>query len=359
MNWVLYGATGYTGELLVAEAVARGLKPLLAGRSAAKLEPLARKYDLPWQAFSLDEAQVLRAVLKTHPLVLHVAGPFVKTSAPMVEACLEVGAHYLDITGELPVFEAIFARDAEARARGVALIPGVGFDVVPTDCLAAWLVAQVKQPVSLEIDLVMGGRASPGTAKSALGLLPLGARVRRGGVLERWPMGKGVKTVRFPSRSRLVVPGPLADLTTAFHATGVPDITVSMAMPRRAAQAMQWTWPLWPLTGPLLGLALETDWVRGRLDRWLERTNPGSTAQQRETGRSELHALVRDAQGQAHEAWMTTPDGYAFTQQSAIRAVERVLRGGLSGALAPSTAFGADFVMELTGVERFTQLPPA
>ncbi|HWS71956.1 MAG TPA: saccharopine dehydrogenase NADP-binding domain-containing protein, partial [Thermoanaerobaculia bacterium] len=134
MQFLIYGANGYTGELIAREAARRGLKPILAGRSREAIEPLARELGLESRIFGVDAPR-----LEGVDVVLHCAGPFSQTSAPMVSACLAAKAHYLDITGELAVFEAVHARDAEAKRAGIALIPGVGFDVVPTDSVAAML----------------------------------------------------------------------------------------------------------------------------------------------------------------------------------------------------------------------------
>src|SRR3954451_12448817 len=132
--WIIYGANGYTGELIAREAVRRGHRPILGGRNASTIDALARELGCESRLFGLDDSGGVAAALQNVALVLHCAAPFVLTSAPMVDACLRAGAHYLDITGEISVFEAIVRRDAEAKARGVTLLPGVGFDVVPTDC---------------------------------------------------------------------------------------------------------------------------------------------------------------------------------------------------------------------------------
>src|SRR3954467_15798150 len=149
MTWMIYGANGYTGELVAREAVRKGLSPILAGRNAEAVGRLARELGLQSRAFSLDDPQGTAAELQGVEAVLHCAGPFVHTSAPMVDACLATGAHYLDITGEIAVFESILARGEEARKATVALLPGVGFDVVPSDCLAARLAAALPDATDL------------------------------------------------------------------------------------------------------------------------------------------------------------------------------------------------------------------
>ena len=126
MTWMIYGANGYTGELVARLAVARGERPVLAGRNAAAVGALLEEVDA----------------------VAHCAGPFVWTAKPMVDACLATGTHYVDVTGEPDVFEAVLARDAEAAAAGITLLTGGGFDVVPTDCLAGLLAAELPDATS-------------------------------------------------------------------------------------------------------------------------------------------------------------------------------------------------------------------
>src|ERR1700682_2360478 len=145
-NWLIYGANGYTGKLIAREAFRRGHRPLLAGRSAGRIAPLARELGCESRTFALDRAG---DALDGIGLVLHCAGPFIRTSAQMIEACLRSGSHYLDITGEIPVFESIMKRNADAIARGVTLLPGVGFDVVPTDCLAAMLARRLSDAIEV------------------------------------------------------------------------------------------------------------------------------------------------------------------------------------------------------------------
>src|SRR4051795_5180707 len=174
MAFLVYGANGYTGQLIAELARERGERPILAGRSEDKVRPLAERLGLPWRAFDLGHPD-----LHDVQLVLHCAGPFSATSRPMVDACLTARAHYLDITGEVEVFEAVLARDAEARERGVVLLPGVGFDVVPSDCLAALLHRKLPSATRLELAFATQGRASPGTLKTTVESLPRGGVVRR------------------------------------------------------------------------------------------------------------------------------------------------------------------------------------
>jgi short subunit dehydrogenase-like uncharacterized protein len=347
-RWLLYGASGYTGRLIAEEAVRRGHRPVLAGRSREKLAPLAERLGLELAVISLEDVRGLVAALERLPLVLHAAGPFVRTSEAMVQACLAAGAHYLDITGEIPVFENTFRHDAEARARGITLMSGVGFDVVPTDCLALYVSERV--PGAHELDLAISfGQASPGTAKSALEQLPAGGRVRRGGALQPWPMGKGLRRVRFADVERTVAPIPWGDLVTAWHTTGIPNITTYMALPRGTAQAIR-------LTYPLLKRVLSVEAVRHGAERIIEARMHGPDETARSELRSQVYAEARAADGRSARAWLELPEGYTFTALAAVRSVEEVLARKLQGASTPARAFGADFVLSIEGCRRLEAL---
>src|SRR6266511_6382060 len=157
-SWMLYGANGYTGELIAAEAVRRGLRPILAGRRGAAIGPMASRLRCEARIFPLDDPQTIAGQLEDADTVLLAAGPFSATSAPMLEACLLTGTHYLDVTGDIPVVEACYARDAEARSRGCVVMPAVGFIVVASDCLAVALKEALPDATRLEI--AYGGNTS-------------------------------------------------------------------------------------------------------------------------------------------------------------------------------------------------------
>ncbi|MFL5347776.1 MAG: saccharopine dehydrogenase family protein [Hyalangium sp.] len=349
-RWMLYGASGYTGQLIAEEAVRRGHRPVLAGRSREKLAPLAERLGLELAAVGLEEMRGLVSALEGLPLVLHAAGPFIRTSESMVQACLATRAHYLDITGEIPVFENTFHHDAEARARGIALMSGVGFDVVPTDCMARYVAERVPGAHELDLAIVFSGQASPGTAKSMLEQVPSGGRVRRGGALLPWPMGKGLRRVRFTDAERTVAPIPWGDLVTAWHTTGIPNITTYMALPRAAARVVRFTYPL-------LQRALSVEAIRHGAERLIESRMHGPNETARNEHHTQIWAEARAPDGRRAQAWLELPEGYAFTAVAAVRAVEEVLARKPQGALTPAGTFGADFVLSIPGCRRLDALP--
>jgi saccharopine dehydrogenase (NAD+, L-lysine-forming) len=344
MRYLIYGAYGYTGTLIAERAVEQGHEPLLAGRDEGRLRALARSLDREARAVALDQPGRLRAVLDAVPAVLHCAGPFSATSAPMVAACLDTGTHYLDITGEIPVFQALQGHNASAEEAGVVLLPGVGFDVVPTDCLAASLAERGASATSLEIAFVGAGPVSKGTLKTAVEQLGDGGRVRREGRVVAVPPGWASRRVPFRDRTRTVVSIPWGDVVTAGHSTGIPNVTVYTVLPDLVRRLL-------PLAAPLQGVFSWSP-VQTLLKRAVDRWGPEPTAADRARGWTRVWAAVRTEDGARRTAHLHGPEAYTLTARAAVGAVERVVDAPPDpGFQTPSTALGASFVSDLDGVE--------
>jgi short subunit dehydrogenase-like uncharacterized protein len=335
--WMIYGANGYTGELIAREAVRRGERPLLAGRSRERIEPLARELECEWRAFDLETPD-----LSGVSLVLHCAGPFIHTSKPMVRACLEARVHYLDITGEIAVFEGVMRRDAEAKERGVTLLPGVGFDVVPTDCLAAMLHERMPDANELWLAFSSRGGVSRGTMKTMIEGAGWGGAIRRDGVIVRVPQMWDVQEIPFHSGARLAMTIPWGDVSTAYHTTGIPNIRVYSSQSRGALRQMKRIRPFLPLLRlrPLRAVAL----------KYASRRS-GPTAEQRAAGHVEVWGRVTNKGGDVAVMTMTVAEGYAFTVLSALEAVREVLANPRGGAFTPARFLGKDFVKRIPGTE--------
>jgi short subunit dehydrogenase-like uncharacterized protein len=353
---MIYGANGYTGALVAEQAVKRGHRPLLAGRSADKLAPLAARLGLQFVAFGLSDPRAIERSLAGLELVYHAAGPFVDTSEPMLRACLASRTSYLDITGEVPVFEQGYRLHEDALRQGIAVISGVGFDVVPTDCLASYVVGKLPNASQLDIAFAGLGSTSPGTAKSMVDGAFAGGLARRGGKLVGLPFGKGGRQVRFADGERTVLPIPWGDLASAYRTTGVPNITTYMAFPSALAKQAELAWPVSAAAQPLLKL-LGASPLRKLLRGAIEQRVQGPSEQARARSRSQVWASARAADGRTVEAWLSTLEGYTFTVESSLLAIERVLAQRPVGALTPAQAFGADFVLEVPGTQRLDQLP--
>ena len=344
MEWMIYGANGYTGRMMVEEAVRRGLRPVLAGRSAASLAPLAKAHGLPVRAFALDDAQALRSGLNGIGLVMHCAGPFSATCAPMLEACLDVGAHYLDITGEIDVFAHCHAQDARAREKGIVVLPGSGFDVVPTDCLAARLKRELPTADSLVLAFEAGGGPSPGTAKTSVEGLGKGGRARIDGRMTRVPLAWKTRTFERDGEQRFAMTIPWGDVYTAYVSTGIGNVEVYMGVPPGTAKKLRRL--------RLLGLLLGLGPVQSLLKKQVEKRVRGpSDATRGKTG-CVVWGEVRDAAGNELKRRLRTPNGYEITVTAALGIVGRLLRGPApaGGYYTPSTLMGADYVLSLPGV---------
>jgi short subunit dehydrogenase-like uncharacterized protein len=340
-EWMIYGATGYTGMLIAERAAEQGLKPVLAGRDDVKVRAIAGRLGLPWRVFALDGTRAARDGVAAMALVLHCAGPFSATSRPMLDACLAGHAHYLDITGEIDVFEACYARDSEARARGIVAMPGVGFDVVPTDCLARLLAQRLPSATKLELGIAALGKISQGTAKSAIEGLPRGTLARRGGRITK--IAPLVREIDFDGTVRRAMATSWGDVASAYRTTGIPEITVYMAFP----PAVITTARVMNRALPALGLAPVQRALRSLIER---RVSP-PTAEDRAHGRSLVWGRVEDETHRSVEGLLRCAEGYDFTVASSLAIAQKVLTGAVPhGATTPARALGGDFVRSLPDV---------
>lgn len=336
MSWLIYGANGYTGELAARLAVARGERPVLAGRSAQRVGALAAELGLEHRVFGLEEPVALRNGLAGISVVAHCAGPFTATALQMAAACCDTGAHYLDITGEIDVFEQLRGLHDRAAETGVVVLPGIGFDVVPTDCLAVMVAAAHPGPSALDLAFLPGSGPSAGTARTALAMLRRGGRARIDGVITPVPVGWKSVLAEFPSGSRKVSAVPWGDVSTAYYSTGIPTITTYTPTPPGGA-ATAAVLRLGPAAALADALARR---VRG----------PGAAA--RSGGRAEVWARATGG-GRTATATLTTPNPYDLTADSVVRAAARLAApapGVAPGVHTPATAFGAGYVTELDGV---------
>ena len=346
---LIYGANGYTGALIVEECVRRGMRPIVAGRRRELLAPLAQTHGLECRVASLDDPAALQAMLAGVTLVIHAAGPFFRTSKPMVQGCLAAGAHYLDITGEIAVFEGCKAQHAAAKAAEIVIMPGVGFDVVPTDCLAARLSDRLRGASLLELAFAGGGGFSRGTLKTMVLGSPQGGAIRKDGRITRVPAAWRTQTIPFRDRTRLAVTIPWGDVSTAYWSTKIPNIHTYLALPSSAVRSMK----LMRLVSPVLSIPAVQQFV----ERQIERRVVGPSAETRATARMQVWGRVTHADGRSVEGTAVTPEGYRLTAIAAVESAHRVLtHAPIAGYHTPSSAFGAGFLESLPECDiRFTR----
>jgi len=343
--WILYGANGYTGELIAREAVRRDLNPVLAGRTAAKVERLASALGVQARTFDLENAAVVKRCIDGAALVLNCAGPFSATAAPMMTACLAAHVHYLDITGEIGVFEHARTLDAAARAAAIVLCPGVGFDVIPTDCVAASLKAALPDATHLALGFDSRSGLSPGTAKTSVEGLAQGGKVRQDGHIISVPLAYKTRRIDFGDGEKLAMTIPWGDISTASATTGIPNIEVYIpGSPAMVAWAMRANRLKW-----LLGLGV----VQTFMKRRIERTVKGPSAAKRETQPTFVWGEVTNARGDKRTARIKTANGYSLTVTGALAVVGDLLTRDIpGGTYTPATLLGPDLVERLPGSGR-------
>jgi short subunit dehydrogenase-like uncharacterized protein len=344
-QFIIYGANGYTGSLIAHEAVARGMRPILAGRNAEAVELLAGKLRLEHREFALEDPAAVASGIQGVLAVLHCAGPFAHTSKAMADACLQTRAHYLDITGEVMVVEALAARDAQAKAAGVMVLPGAGYDVVPSDCLAAHLKRRLPAATHLALGMQSMSHLSRGTATTMVENLHMGGMVRQGGVLKRVPAAWKTKRIDFGRGPVKAITIPWGDVSTAFYSTAIPNIEMYMAAPwkvRLAARASRF-----------LGWFLGSSLMQGYLKKRIHAGPAGPTDEQRGRGASYLWGEATDTAANRVVSRLDCPEGYTMTVRAAVAILERVLGGQVqAGFQTPSMVYGPDFVLGLEGVVR-------
>ena len=341
---LIYGATGYTGKLIAKAAVDRGARPILAARNLGKVKALAEPLGLMARAFDLGDPAHIDAAIKDISVLLCVAGPFSATSRPVADACVRNRVHYLDITGEIDVFEALAGRDAEAKARGVTLLPGVGFDVVPSDCLAAHLKRRLPDAKDLKLYLSLGANMSRGTAKTMIEAIAVGTRLRRKGrIVSRDQAESG--SCDFGEGEKPTIQVSWGDVATAFHSTGIPNIEVQFEELRAIRAFARTPW----FVKSFLGLDFMQSFLKARVDRLPE----GPSEAARRAARHVLVGVARNEKGQTVSSKLRTPEGYPLTAETALDAARRVTAGEVKpGFQTPSLAFGADYILNFDGVAR-------
>lgn len=340
---IIYGAYGYTGELIVRRCQELGIRPLLSGRNETKLKLIADKYGMSFQVADLKNDD-LDKLLKGAKVVIHAAGPFIHTSKTMVEACIRNGVHYTDITGEIAVFAQARKYDEQAKAAGVMLLPGTGFDVVPSDCLAAHLKARMPAADDLVMAFYSSGRSSRGTSLTVVEGLGYGGTIRENGKLKQVPDAYDVKRFDFHGKNLTAVSIPWGDVYTAFFSTGIPNIKVYMGMPQKVINGMKW--------GRLFGWLLRTEFVKKRARAKIIAGKAGPSDEQRQKTTTYLVGTVADKAGKSLTSTIQTPEGYTLTAITAVDIAVKIAKGNFKpGWQTPSLAYGKDIICEVSGAQ--------
>lgn len=335
--WLLYGANGYTGELIAREAVRRGMRPVLAGRSAEKIEKLADELQCHHAVFDLADHTTMVQSLQGIAAVLHCAGPFSQTARSMMQGCLATHVHYLDITGEIDIFELAHGVHEKAVRSGIVLCPGVGFDVVPTDCVALKLKQAMPDATHLALGFDSASGLSKGTAKTAIESMGAGTCVRRDGKIVTEALATRTRRIDFGAGERQAVGVTWGDVSTAYFTTGIPNIEVFVAASPKAVRNLRRA----NLVRPLV----RQSWLQRLLKFFVEQRLRPPTQAQRDNNPTYVWGEARNANGKTVTARLRTLNGYALTVHASLGIMAELLtRPHPPGYITPARLMGADFV---------------
>lgn len=351
-NFLIYGSYGYTGKLIAELACQQGLRPVLGGRNKAKLIEQAKQLNLDYLVFDVDNLDATKAAIKHFLCVVHCAGPFVDTYKNMAEACIQNHTHYLDITGEVEVIEGLSNLNSRAQAANIMILPGAGFDVVPSDCLAQHLKSRVPDATKLTLAIKASGptkggsSVSRGTAKTMLNGFSSGSLIRDEGVLKTVPGGSQKREFDFGNQHTTICASiSWGDLASAWWSTHIPHIETYMAIPSKFVLINKLINPIkfifkWK---PL------KNYIRDKINKMPE----GPTAEMRKQSRSYFFGEVMNERGDKAVSLLKTPEGYDLTAMTTILIVKKILTNNFrAGFQTPSTAYGKDLVLEIPNVVR-------
>jgi short subunit dehydrogenase-like uncharacterized protein len=343
---ILYGSYGYTGKLIANECKSKNLSVILAGRNHEALQKQSEETGYPFEVLEIQDSTALKNLLLKGSLVIHSAGPFRHTAKLMADACLETKTHYTDITGEYQVFEMLAGYDQKGKTAGIMIMPGTGFDVVPSDCLALHLKNRLPSASHLQLAFTMSkGGLSRGTKKSMTEGLGDGGKIRENGSLVRIELGDKSMEVDFGSFKSPTLCIPWGDISTAWRSTCIPNIevytgaTASMIKNAKRTRYINWF--------------LRMQWVKKIMLKKIDKQKPGPSDEKRESGRSFLWGKVSDASGKTAESRLETVSGYTLTAKTAVLIAEKILNGNFkTGYQTPAMAYGAELIMEIATTNR-------
>jgi short subunit dehydrogenase-like uncharacterized protein len=342
---LIYGGTGYTGRLIAEHARNMRRSPVIAGRTAHRVQALAAELGVPGRVIALDEPEALDDALADVCVLINAASPFAQTTRPLIESCLRTQTHYLDITGELAAFRDAFGYDEAARKRGIMIMPGVGLGIVASDCLAMHVAARIPNAKYLRIALLRPESFSRGTFRSALGLSNSRVTIRRNGRLISVPVGQLQRAFDYGEGERESVAVSWADVFTAYYSTGIRNIEAYFEADFTSRTLYQ--------LGAGVADAMRLAPVQRLLDIATRAWPEGPSPQRRQMEKCVIVAEAEDSWRRCSSARLETPDGYGFTAEAATAIAQRVTRGDfLPGFQTPAKVYGADFVLGLKGTRR-------
>jgi short subunit dehydrogenase-like uncharacterized protein len=345
---VLFGATGYTGRLTAEAMVERGLKPVLAARSADKLDALAAELggELETVTADVSDPPSVAALVEEGDVLVTTVGPFARWGQPAAAAATTKGAHYIDSTGEPKFIREVFERYGPAAdASGVAMLTAMGYDWVPGN-LAGGLALDRAGELATRVDVGYfitgsGASMSGGTRASLVGAVTAPAFGFRDGRVQTERGAKRVRSFRIGSKELTGASvGSSEHFTLPRVAPRLREVNAYLGWFGPAARVMQ----LFSAGSSLAMKAPGAEKLWSSVsERFVQGSTGGPDAEARSRSGSHNVCIAYDAAGRAlSEVHLKGVDGYTFTGRMLAWAADRAASGGLkgTGALGPVEAFG-------------------
>ncbi len=342
---IVYGSYGYTGQLIIEECKTKRVDVILSGRNGEELRKQSSQTGYPFEVVDIHDLTSLCKLLEKGSLVIHAAGPFQFTARLMAEACIITQKHYTDITGEISVFEMMAGIDAKAKAAGIALMPGVGFDVVPSDCLGMHLKNRLPSATHLQLAFASNkGGLSRGTSKTMVEGMGFGGAIRKNGKIIPVPLHEGITEINYGAFQLPSIRIPWGDVSTAFYSTGIGNIEVFRGADKGLIKQVKMS--------QYLNWLLRMRSVKNYLLNQIDKKPAGPNEERRATTKMFLWGKVCDGQ-QEKISLLETVDGYTLTAKTSVLITQKILSGNVKpGFQTPSMAYGPDLIMEIPGSSR-------
>ncbi len=342
---MVYGANGYSAQLIIEELIQRGIKPILAGRNLESIQNVAEKFSCDYRVFDLNYDNESENSLEDIHTLINCAGPFKYTAKDMIDYCLATKTNYIDITGEIPAFAYAFGCNNRAKESGIVILPGAGFDVIPTDCLARRLSEQMPDAVKLKLGFVnRKGGISRGTTLTSLEFISGKGKVRRNGKVVDSPLGEFSIKVKHRNFSMYGISIPWGDVFTAYISTRIPNIQVYMGVSKFIFVSKQFV--------VLLLHLFNIPFIKRVSANFVSKNFTGPDKETRDNTKTFIWGMVENEKGERIEQSYCVLEGYNLTAKGATESALKIMSNELKpGTYTPSLAFGSDFLNIFT-IER-------
>ncbi|MCX7876790.1 MAG: saccharopine dehydrogenase NADP-binding domain-containing protein [Melioribacteraceae bacterium] len=335
---LIYGANGYSAKLILNELLKFNIKPILAGRNKKEIIEIAENYKLDYKIFDLENFELIVENLKGIHTLINCAGPFIFTAKELIEACLITKTNYLDITGEIPVLSLAYKYSEKAKENNITILPAVGFDIIPTDCLAKKLKEKYPNAYELKLSLItINSKISRGTLLTSIEFLSGKSKILKDGKIIESTIGEYKNEVIIEGKKYYTISIPWGDVFTANISTEIKNVSVYLSVPYFVYKNIKLIL--------CFNTLLKIKFIKSIVKLFVKKFKYGPNDAERKKSFVIIHGKVIDEQKNEFEDFIKVKDGYEITALGASLSAKKVLSNEVpKGFLTPSLAFGSEFV---------------